>query len=764
LKIFGQIEDVSLEQLASDPVASTQGRVWENTTTGRIMHDSGTQKRAVLKNDQKNIIGNSATAAENIRVHRGGAQLIQDVLGSDVTAEGTSSTSIAQRSSRLENKVAASLPAVGNAGRGIFVTDQNVVAVDDGAAWRKVIPELAANDATSGATISLAAVTSSVVRLTGSFSTVEMIPAGFDSQHVTLINRTGTDVVVSNESGATPENRILTGTNANLVLKSNSALTLKYDITTDRWQVIGQAAGAGAGGGGVPNSAIQTVTSVYTVLVTDDVILADTSDGEVTLTLPTASGNLGKRIVLEKIAGRQNNAVNIIGTVDGVVDPVLLAVGSFVEILSDGSDWKTISAANGVLEYSSLPSPNAQSLVVLVGAVSTANVSLETLSAASATVIDNIVVKTGTVVLLKNQSAPEEDGLYTVPATNIVIAATAVANEDISLLADTSVVNATVVSTGQLVSLRFQSISSENGIYVIGATAGTTVRDTSMRRVNFTTPADFKDLLMFATWYNFPSGSVALSPTESSASHTNDMRFWRQTNDNLTTFTDAVYSTANITRTVTVPLRAKEVEFEITPFGGAGAGGTNSRGGSGGSGALPFTFKRSVIPGETIALTLPLGSVPGSGRTVGVSGAAIASAMSVVFSSGQPTISIANAAGGPSTGLAGTTTPSNAGGPLFSTSGASAAVGGLTYFAAGGTAGGGGAMGGGGGGAGIGRGGQGGTGSSAANYLGNPGGLYTGAPISMWGSGGGGAGGGPASGRPGRGGFAAPGLIRMKWG
>ena len=759
MKIFGQLENVSFEQLATDPATNTQGRFWENTTSLRLMHDNGVEKRALFRNDQKFIIGNSGTPAENVRVHRAGAGIIQDVLGNDVTAEGTISTTLAQRSTRLENYIDASLPVVGNIGRQVFITDQKVIGIDDGSVFRKVIPELSANDATSGTTVTLAAVFTSVVRLTGAFSTMEMIPAGFNSQHVTLINRTGTDVVVSNDSGATPANRIYTGTAANLVLKTNSALTLKYDTTTLRWQVIGQAAGAGAGGGGVPNSAIQTVVAGYTILVTDDVILADSSDGAVPLTLPTAAGNLGKRILIEKIGSRQNNIVSLIGTVDGIVNPELWALGSRVEIISNGAVWKTISDPNGSLVFSPLVGPNASALVVIAGATSTANVSLETLSASSATVIDNIVVKTGTVVLLKNQSAPEENGLYLVPATNITIAATATGNEDISTLQNGSVVNATVVSTGQLVSLRFQTVSTENGIYVIGATAGTTVRDTSQRYSTYTTPASLKDLMVFSDWYNFPSGAVANSPTESSASHTNDLKFWKQTNDNLTTFTGAVYSNASITQTIKVPLNAREVEFEIIPFGGAGAGGNTTRGGASGCAALPFSVKRSVLGGETITITMPLGSVPGTGRT-GAAGT-IAAASTIAFSNGLPTISIANAAAALATGAATTTTASLAGGPLFTQSNANnSAINGASYFASPGAVGVGGVRAGGAGAAGIGSGGDGGDGSAAANFLGTPGVLQS---TSQWGSGGGGGGSGPASGRPGRGGFSAPGLIRMTW-
>lgn len=757
MKIFGQLEDATLEQLSSDPSISVQGRVWTNTTEGRAKYDNGLVKRAFLLNDDKLAIGNDVTPSNNVRLHRAGASLLQLTPGNDATAEGSSATSISALSFRIENGLAGSLPAAGQVGRSVFVTDQKVVAVDDGLVYRRIIPEISANDATAGTTITLAPVLSSVVRLTGAFSTLEMIPAGFDSQHVTLINRTGSDVVVSNDSGATPANRILTGTNANLVLKTNSALTLKYDSLTSKWQVIGQAAGAGAGGGGVPNSSVQTVTSNYTILVTDDVILADSTSAQLQITLPTPSGNLGKRLLIEKIGSRVYNQVILVGTVDGVVNPELWAPGSSVEIISTGSVWRTISTANGSFVVSSLLTPNTTAEVLIVGAVSTANVSLETLSAASATVIDNIVVKNGTVVLLKNQTVAEENGIYTVSATNIAISATATGNENIATLANGSVVNATVLSTGQRVSLRFQSIASENGIYVIGATAGTTVRDISQRHVNYQTFETVRDLTLFADWYNFPVANVSLSPTESSASHSNDMRFWKQRTYNITSFASSVWLSSGLGHEIRAPLGARAVEFEITPYGGAGAGGTTARGGASGCGALPFIVKRDIVAGQAIVIALPICSVPGTGRT----GSAGLDGGTFSITSSNFSIFIPGASPATSTGVAATTTPSQIGGPLFSVSNANnSAVNGRTYFATSGGTGTGGAMGGGAGGAGIGSGGNGGNGSNAAGFLGLPGTLTAGC---SWGSGGGGGGGGPASGRPGRGGFAAPGMVRITW-
>jgi hypothetical protein len=751
MKLFGQLESACLEQLSSDPGTSVQGRFWENTTEARIKHDNGVTKRALFRNDDKIIVGNDGTPANNVRIHRGGVGLIQDVFGDDVTSEGSSATLFAERSFRLENKLNSGLPAAGNVGRNIFVTDQYVVAVDDGTNWRKVIPEFSNNDATTGTTVQLAAITASVVRLTGTFATLSMIPAGFASQRVTLINRTGADVSVSHDSGATPANRVLTGTGANLVFKNNSSLPLYYDGTTQRWQVVGEASGAASGGGALPNSMFTLITSDYTVLVTDDVILADTTLGPINATLPNPVGNFGKVLEFEK-TGRQNNPLVLVGTVSGMVNEEIWALNAPLRIISDGSTWKKISAINGTLLFET-PDP---SLFVLCAATSTANVSLETMSEASLTTIDNIRPKSGQKILLKSQTAPEENGIYVMPATNIVIAATATGNENIATLANGSVVNAHICSTGEKVSLRFQTNPAENGIYVIGATAGTTVRDTSQRDPSYTTPLSLRDAVVWSDFYNYPAASVALCATETVASHTNDLQLWRQTNQNLSTFTGQGWSGSSFSFSIKVPSGVSLVKYEVCGTGGGGAGALTTRGAGGGCGTLPIEFSLKYIGlAANIGIVLPVGSKPGTGKT-GTAGAQT----SIQISQDTNSYLITGGLGALATGVTTTTPAALPGGPLFTAGAIPNGSGGSTYFAAGGAAGTGGAAAGGGGGSGQGNGGNGGNGSAAANFLGGNGGTGT---ILKFGAGGGGGGQGPASGRPGRGGFGGPGFVRITW-
>lgn len=135
MKFYGQLEKAAFEVLSSDPSQGVQGRFWFNSTSLKIGVDDGTNIRYLLRNDGKCIIGNSGTAGQNIRFHRGAASVLQLVTGGDTTAEGSLSTSLAQISARVENYTTSGKPAAGNAGRLYFATDALTLFVDNGSAW-----------------------------------------------------------------------------------------------------------------------------------------------------------------------------------------------------------------------------------------------------------------------------------------------------------------------------------------------------------------------------------------------------------------------------------------------------------------------------------------------------------------------------------------------------------------------------------------------------------------------------------------------------
>ena len=140
MKVYGQLEYGQFHNLSSNPSAGKKGLILFNTTDGKAYCDNGTVVRAFLLNDDKAIIGLNGTAANNVRLHRGAAAVLQTVLGNDATADGTLSTALAQLSSRAENYTTGALPANGNIGRIVYDTTIASLKVDDGAAWQRVTP------------------------------------------------------------------------------------------------------------------------------------------------------------------------------------------------------------------------------------------------------------------------------------------------------------------------------------------------------------------------------------------------------------------------------------------------------------------------------------------------------------------------------------------------------------------------------------------------------------------------------------------------
>lgn len=153
-KIFGQLENAQLENKASDYSAGVAGRAWWNTTSTQVKVDDGSAIRAMLRNDGKLVVGNSGTAADNIRLHRGAAGVLQFLSAADSTAEGSLSAALNQLSARLENYTNAGKPSFGNAGRVIWVSDLGQLQVDTGSAWTALASgaasELITADASTG--------------------------------------------------------------------------------------------------------------------------------------------------------------------------------------------------------------------------------------------------------------------------------------------------------------------------------------------------------------------------------------------------------------------------------------------------------------------------------------------------------------------------------------------------------------------------------------------------------------------------------------
>lgn len=110
-----------------------------------------------------------------------------------------------------------------------------------------------------------------IQRLT-SAGTIDMIANPVAGRQFTLINATGSDIAISNETGGTAANRIVTGTGTVFTFRDGTALTAIYDGGSSRWRLSGGAGGAGGG-------TTDTVTQASHGFVVGDVLWIDSLDG-----------------------------------------------------------------------------------------------------------------------------------------------------------------------------------------------------------------------------------------------------------------------------------------------------------------------------------------------------------------------------------------------------------------------------------------------------------------------------------------------------
>ena len=94
----------------------------------------------------------------------------------------------------------------------------------------------------------------------------------------------------------------------------------------------------------VAGASHRTVTSNTTVLIGDGLILCDTTGGAISVTWPTPVGLTEDWLVTIKRTSGGGNAVTIVGTVDGSVNPTLAAQYKSITIWSDGSSLHKVAS------------------------------------------------------------------------------------------------------------------------------------------------------------------------------------------------------------------------------------------------------------------------------------------------------------------------------------------------------------------------------------------------------------------------------------
>lgn len=92
--------------------------------------------------------------------------------------------------------------------------------------------------------------------------------------------------------------------------------------------------------------AVVAVTADYTALDQDLVVLANATSGVITVTLPTAKGREGRRIIVKK-TDASGNAVTIDAngseTIDGATTVPLSSQYATREMVSDLTNWHVVS-------------------------------------------------------------------------------------------------------------------------------------------------------------------------------------------------------------------------------------------------------------------------------------------------------------------------------------------------------------------------------------------------------------------------------------
>lgn len=87
--------------------------------------------------------------------------------------------------------------------------------------------------------------TNSILKVTNaSLTSINNISSPTDGKLLVLINGTGNFITLTNNSGGTAANRIITGTGADITVLNSASVFLVYDSAASRWQVVG-----GSGGG-----------------------------------------------------------------------------------------------------------------------------------------------------------------------------------------------------------------------------------------------------------------------------------------------------------------------------------------------------------------------------------------------------------------------------------------------------------------------------------------------------------------------------------
>ncbi|HET7630175.1 MAG TPA: hypothetical protein VFK03_02265, partial [Candidatus Saccharimonadales bacterium] len=208
----------------------------------------------------------------------------------------------------------------------------------------------------------------SLIRLTGaSGQTINSLVNGSgtanrDGEQLTIVNASGFNATITNETGTTPAFRIRTGTGGTVSLSNDSSISLIYDSGVSRWRVIGDVAG-GAGGG------VTTVGAYSSATTCANGAQIATN----TITLCSASGNN------PGLVDNSNQSFNGNKTFTGTTTlaPTGNNVGSAVIKQTSGTatsgDILDVQGANGTTHFLQVTQTAANAATVLLQSVGGSN-------------------------------------------------------------------------------------------------------------------------------------------------------------------------------------------------------------------------------------------------------------------------------------------------------------------------------------------------------------------------------------------------------
>lgn len=242
-------------------------------------------------------------------------------------------------SAQFENK--ATDYSTGTKGRVWYNTASERIRFDTGSAYRSLVTE---NDTQTLTNKTIDADSNTITNIENAD-----IKSGAAISRSKIASGTANYVVINDSGGALASEATLAtsrgGTNiasyttGDLVYASSSSVISKLGIGSSG-QVLKVSGGLPAWSASGATLAVNSESANYVVLNTDDLVVGDTSSGNITFTLPACSSNSGKVFHFKKIADNGGNLITIAragsDTIDGATSATLKFASEALTMVCDG--------------------------------------------------------------------------------------------------------------------------------------------------------------------------------------------------------------------------------------------------------------------------------------------------------------------------------------------------------------------------------------------------------------------------------------------